>query len=344
MKARSHRAAWPAADPDRIRALLRRAGLSQRGAARALGLTDRAVRLYVSRPPARHVQAPPSVVMVLEKMVREAERSGGTHDEWYTPTWVLQAVLRAAGRMSFTLDPCAHPPAPPPSGERIAELMIAAARRGEASLDLSLWSPSPAERQITKSGDGLKSDWSVGQGDLVWLNPPYSSKKQWLNKCINAAQGGADVVVLVPDGQGTAWWNGLVSARAQIVRPSKRIAFVGPDGEVQESPPQKSVLLVYGPHATTLAPRINAEIEREIAVRRADAALRSERRKEWRRGGPDPMPDPPEWLDAAPLMADEEIDRLAAETLDTPSIDFIKPTNRLASQRKGGKKPKTENR
>ena len=55
-------------DPARLRALLAAAGLSQREAARRLGVSDRTMRYYLSTDPAAWKPAPYSVQFALEAM------------------------------------------------------------------------------------------------------------------------------------------------------------------------------------------------------------------------------------------------------------------------------------
>ncbi len=65
------------------------------------------------------------------------------NDEWYTPSWFFKAL-----GVSFDLDPCS--PGAPPSNVTAA-------------------------RHLTKADNGLSAQWS----GHVWLNPPFSSKRDW---------------------------------------------------------------------------------------------------------------------------------------------------------------------
>lgn len=67
----------------------------------------------------------------------------GKTDVWLTPLWIIEALGN-----NFDLDPCGYP------GHRTAE------------------------RLITLPNCGLKQEW-FGR---VWLNPPYSDAKKWLDK------------------------------------------------------------------------------------------------------------------------------------------------------------------
>lgn len=56
--------------PDYLRSLIARSGLSQRGAARAIGVSERQMRYYLAEPgsTARHAQAPYPVQYALERL------------------------------------------------------------------------------------------------------------------------------------------------------------------------------------------------------------------------------------------------------------------------------------
>lgn len=83
------------------------------------------------------------------------ESAGISHenDEWYTPAWFFDAL-----GVQFDLDPCS--PGVPPSSV-------------------------PAKAHYTKTHNGLAIEWT---GD-VWLNPPFSNKRQWYEKLINHGRG-----------------------------------------------------------------------------------------------------------------------------------------------------------
>ena len=86
-------------------------------------------------------------------------------DERYTPDWVLDLVIAALGEID--LDPCADPQ-----------------RRVKAS------------RHFTKEDNGLVQAWS----GRVFLNPPYSNSKEWLQHLSLYIATGAvtEAVVLLP--------------------------------------------------------------------------------------------------------------------------------------------------
>lgn len=74
-------------------------------------------------------------------------------DEWYTPSWMFRAL-----GVYFDLDPCS--PGVPPS-------------------------TCPAKRHLTKADNGLTAPWD----GTVWLNPPFSSKRQWYERLLQHGDG-----------------------------------------------------------------------------------------------------------------------------------------------------------
>ncbi len=140
---------------------------------------------------------------------------------WATPADLLAAILQAAGREVFDLDPCS----PRADG------------------------PVPALERWTESDDGLSRPWF----GLVFVNPPYSrSLPQWAAKC--SQEAAAVVIGLVPSRTDTRWWHDSVAGRADIVMLRGRLKF----GNGKGSAPFPSALVVW--NAQQLAARIAAAI------------------------------------------------------------------------------------
>ena len=100
-----------------------------------------------------------------------------TSDDWYTPRWIFDA----AG-IVFDMDVCA--PVDP-------------ARR-----------TCPARRYLTAIDDGLTVPWE----GVVWMNPPFSETRPWVDRWIEQADG----MALLPAANGTRGFSSLgrVIARA----------------------------------------------------------------------------------------------------------------------------------
>lgn len=88
-----------------------------------------------------------------------------TNDEWYTPRWLFEA----AG-LTFDMDVCA-PMAPE-------------------------YRTCPALRYLTLNDDGLTAPWD----GLVWMNPPYSGSRPWVERWAVHPTGLA--LVAAPQGSG----------------------------------------------------------------------------------------------------------------------------------------------
>jgi site-specific DNA-methyltransferase (adenine-specific) len=130
---------------------------------------------------------------------------------WQTPADLLAAILQAAGREAFDLDPCS------PSSD----------------------GPVPAALHWTEVDDGLARSW---QG-LVFVNPPYSrALPQWVAKCKEEGERGATVIGLVPSRTDTRWWHDHVAGRADIIMLRGRLRF----GGGAHSAPFPSALVVWG--------------------------------------------------------------------------------------------------
>lgn len=142
---------------------------------------------------------------------------------WQTPRDVLAAILQAAARTKFDLDPCS----PRSDG------------------------PVPAMTHWTETDDGLSRPWH----GLAFVNPPYSrALPLWVAKCLNEATHGAVVVALVPSRTDTKWWDQSVADKANVIMIKGRLRF----GDSQNSAPFPSALLVWG--NSILAERILAAI------------------------------------------------------------------------------------
>ncbi len=130
---------------------------------------------------------------------------------WQTPSDLLTAILAAAAREAFDLDPCS------PSSD----------------------GPVPARTRWTEVDDGLARPWE----GLVFVNPPYSrALPAWVAKCKEEGERGATVIGLVPSRTDTRWWHDNVAGRADIVMLRGRLRF----GGGAHSAPFPSALVVWG--------------------------------------------------------------------------------------------------
>jgi len=107
-----------------------------------------------------------------------------TSDDYYTPKWVFDTL-----DLEFDLD-VASPPGGPPF--------------------------VPCERYFTQEDDGLVQPWH----GIVWMNPPYSDPKPWVDRWLDHGNG----LALLPMAKGCRWLDDLWTSRARIVI-TRRIRF-----------------------------------------------------------------------------------------------------------------------
>lgn len=134
------------------------------------------------------------------------------NDEWYTPSWLFKAL-----NVEFDLDPCS-PGAPPSS--------------------------VPAKRHLTKVENGLQAEWSGS----VWLNPPFSSKRDWYERIVEHGNG----IALMPARTETHDFQDYMNAANALLFMKGRIYFErgtrpGANGNgLTTTPPFGIVLCAYG--------------------------------------------------------------------------------------------------
>ena len=147
-------------------------------------------------------------------------------DEWHTPDDVLDFARHVLGG-PIDLDPCSHP---------------AAQQRVQARLAVAL------------PDDGLARDLWAGR---VWLNPPYSNPRPWVERLLHFAaveSVSAFAVILHANAMlGTNYGLQLVKASAFLAF-AGRVQFLRPDGAAGEAPRDASVIACGGadiqwPHA-----------------------------------------------------------------------------------------------
>ena len=81
------------------------------------------------------------------------------------------------------------------------------------------------KRYYTEKEDGLSKSW---KGEIVWCNPPYSSKAQneWVEKCYKESEH-ATVVMLLPARTDTERFHKYILPYAEIRFLKGRLKFVG---------------------------------------------------------------------------------------------------------------------
>lgn len=109
-----------------------------------------------------------------------------------TPAYVLEPVRRALG--GIDLDPCTEPD-----------------------------NPCRATRFYTAETDGAAQPWD---SDTIYVNPPYSkARERWVRRCIEAAENGARVVLLMPSHTDTRLFHLAIETASHVVFIKGRVKF-----------------------------------------------------------------------------------------------------------------------
>jgi hypothetical protein len=133
------------------------------------------------------------------------EQCVGATDEWYTPSYIFDAL-----------------------GE-IFDLDVASPGR-----DVTPWIPA---REFLTVG-GLDASWS----GFVWMNPPFGARNgliPWLEKFQQHGSG----ICLVPDRTSAPWWQAYAPRMDAILFVSPKIRFIDAMGKPGASPAQGTCLM-----------------------------------------------------------------------------------------------------
>ena len=82
----------------------------------------------------------------------------------------------------------------------------------------------------------------------LWMNPPYSDPRPWVEKAAEAAADGLIVVGLIPNITSSTWYPEYVEGRAStLLHPDGRISFCTPAGKLISGNPWPSVVPIWTP-------------------------------------------------------------------------------------------------
>jgi DNA (cytosine-5)-methyltransferase 1 len=95
----------------------------------------------------------------------------------------------------------------------------------------------------TKEDNSLLRDWHK-LGGWLWLNPPYSPIRQWIEKAQSESLLGAKIVMLIPPLIHTAYFNKVIPSEIRFI--DKRLGFIV-DGKPMSGNTHYSCLCIYGP-------------------------------------------------------------------------------------------------
>lgn len=147
------------------------------------------------------------------KKAHVAHNSG--QNEWYTPAVFIEAARQVMG--GIDLDP---------ASSEIANCTV------------------QATRYFTAEDDGLAHDWPACR---IWMNPPYAQPliSQFSEKIAEAADAGAEAIVLVNNATETAWFQRMLQSADALCFPQSRVRFLDPDGN-PGAPLQGQAILYFG--------------------------------------------------------------------------------------------------
>jgi len=137
-------------------------------------------------------------------------------DRWQTPPEIVEILQR---HLNIDCDPCAGP---------------------NTTIGQTNWS-------IVRGEDGLSRNW--GQYDVLYVNPPFSEKNEWIEKAVSEMENIELIVLLTPDSTDVqSWWHGQIVPNADHIWFSNgRISYIDPDtGEEAGSPTFGTALSFFG--------------------------------------------------------------------------------------------------
>ena len=150
--------------------------------------------------------------------INTAKPEWWSSDHWSTPP---NLVARLAAQFGpFDLDPCCRP------------------------------ETAKAPHFFTQDVDGLTQEW----WGRVFLNPPYSRPRPWLEKARQETEAGraSIVVALLPVRTDTRWFHEEVYGRAELRFLRGRIRWIGWQRTPIPNPKDPSMLAIYRAAATKM--------------------------------------------------------------------------------------------
>lgn len=135
-------------------------------------------------------------------------------DLWQTNSRVLYNIERVLG-VSFTFDACASPGA------------------------------QRCDRFFSPADDALKQQWPNEPSDLIWCNPPFSLKREFVSKACQESARGARVVMCLPTDLTQPYWQEIHKHASLVLVPDKRINFVNEHGVLTKGVNFQTVFPVF---------------------------------------------------------------------------------------------------
>lgn len=147
-------------------------------------------------------------------------KAKGERTDWLTPPEIVEAV-HATFKGPPEIDPCSHP-------------------ASKVGAD---------ESWLLPEADGLDGARWRRHGRTFYVNPPFGpGLSRWVEKCVETAWDGGEIVLVLPAAVETRWWQTHIWPKAErIAFPDRRIQFINPDtGERERNPPMACALVYWG--------------------------------------------------------------------------------------------------
>ena len=97
---------------------------------------------------------------------------------------------------------------------------------------------------FTPETDGLSKSWECG--GAVFCNPPYGREiRKWVEKAYKESQNGLTIVLLIPARTDTSYFHNYIYGKAEVRFIKGRLRFTDDDGNVKDSAPFPSMLVIY---------------------------------------------------------------------------------------------------
>jgi hypothetical protein len=75
----------------------------------------------------------------------------------------------------------------------------------------------PAPYPKPPSFDGLHHLWHHGEGETIFVNPPFSDMPSWIAKMISEASRGTSILALLPHQSDRAWYESVLDAADAVI-------------------------------------------------------------------------------------------------------------------------------
>jgi hypothetical protein len=147
--------------------------------------------------------------------------------------------------------------------------------RGGIDLDPCTTPDNPTEARefYAPPQDGAVMPWTLGS---VFVNPPYGkARERWVRRCVQAAQNGSTVVLLIPAHTDTSIFHLALETATWVVFIKGRVKFgVLRPNRRQAAASHPSALIGWGDEVSPMLSALGTPMEYVRQVNR-DAALRS---------------------------------------------------------------------